>query len=142
MKVLFCTSNKIGAIAIRAVTWSQWSHVGVILADNSVVEAVWPRVRRVPLETVLAQHTKFAIIDIPCDEEKATASALALIGKKYDWRALFGFLIHRDWQSMSQWFCSEAATKVLMDGGTQLFRAEDVHRITPQHLWMLNYPVV
>ena len=47
MKVLFCTSNKIGAVLIRGVTWSKWSHVAILLGDGTVVEAVYPKVRRV-----------------------------------------------------------------------------------------------
>ena len=48
MRVLFCTSKLPGAAIIRAVTWSDWSHVAIIDGEE-VIEATWPAVRITPL---------------------------------------------------------------------------------------------
>lgn len=140
MKILLCTSNKIGARLIRLVTWSKYSHAAVIDGDK-VIEAVRPYVREVPLKDVLASHPESIIIDFDCKEEKEILQAIrSQIGKPYDITALFGLFFHRNWQEEDSWFCSELVAWALSKGGYPLFREEALHRVTPNHLWMLNIP--
>lgn len=47
MRVLFCTSKLPGAVLIRAITWSDWSHVALIDGEEAI-EATWPAVRVAP----------------------------------------------------------------------------------------------
>lgn len=143
MKVLFCTSKLPGAALIRAVTWSKYSHVALVLEDGTAIEATYPKVRRVSLETILAAHSKYVIVDIPtdCDKEIEEA-AINQIGKPYDITALLGILVHRQWTDTDKWFCSELVAWCFAQGGHSLFREEDIHRITPQNLWMLTYPII
>lgn len=136
MRVLFCTSDKIGASAIRAVTWSDWSHVALLLDDGTVIEAVWPSVRRVPLQEVLDKHPRWAIVEFP-DVGGYEARALSQIGKPYDLAGMLGLGINRDWQSDDKWWCSEFLAWL-----AERFRDATLHRVTPQHLWMLNFPVL
>ena len=137
MRVLFCTSKLPGAVLIRAITWSDWSHVALLDGDE-VIEATWPVVRVAPLAEVIAAHSAHVIVDLPCsDPAAAIAAARTQAGKPYDLTALFGLLMHRDWQEDDRWFCSELVAWAFAQGGTTLFRPEAMHRITPQHLWML-----
>lgn len=137
VSILFCASSKIGSVLIRAVTWSSFSHVAIVDGDE-VIEAVWPKVRVAPLADVIAKHSRYCVVDIPCQDPGAViAAARSQIGKPYDLTALFGLLMHRDWQEADQWFCSELVAWSFSQGGSPLFRAEVMHRITPQHLWML-----
>jgi hypothetical protein len=139
MRVLFCTSDKIGARAIRGVTWSDWSHVAIIDGDD-VIEAVWPEVRCTLLAEVIASHSEHCIIDIPCPDDAAgIAWARAQIGAPYDLIGMLGLGLNRDWQDDTRWWCSEHATGALLAAGRQVFREGMMHRITPQHLWMLNF---
>lgn len=143
MKVLFCTSNLPGAALIRAVTWSKWSHVALILDDGTAIEAVYPRVRRVALSEILATHSKYVIVDIPnVNTDKVLSAALSQVGKPYDITSLLGILIHRQWTDTDSWFCSELVAWAFAKGGNSLFREDNIHRITPQNLWMLNYPII
>lgn len=140
MRVLFCTSQLPGAVLIRGVTWSDWSHVALVDGDDAI-EATWPVVRVVSLAEVIAAHSAHVIVDLPCrDPAAAIAAARAQAGKPYDLTALFGLLMHRDWQEDDRWFCSELVAWAFAQGGTPLFRPEAMHRITPQHLWMLSPP--
>lgn len=137
MRVLFCTSKLPGATLIRAVTWSDWSHVALIDGEEAI-EATWPAVRVSPLADVLAKHSANCIVDIPCDNPAAVLAALrSQIGKPYDLTALFGLLTHRDWQEPDAWFCSELVAWAFSQGGAPLFRPEALYRVTPQHLWMI-----
>jgi uncharacterized protein YycO len=142
MKILFCTSDKVVARGIRTVTWSDWSHVGII-DGAEVIEAVWPKVRVAALADVLAAHPRWVVVDVPCpDEAAAIAAARAQIGKPYDAIGMLGLGVNRDWQDDSRWWCSEHVAMVIKAGGLPVFRDGVMHRITPQHLWMLNYPVM
>ena len=96
-----------GAAIIRAVTWSDWSHVAIIDGEE-VIEATWPAVRVVPLADVIVKHSRFVVADIPCQDPAAViAAARSQIGKPYDLTAIFGMLARRDWQEADAWFCSE-----------------------------------
>ena len=141
MKILFCTSNKIGARGIRLVTWSSFSHV-CIIDGQDVIEAVWPKVKVTPLGEVLNNHIHHAIVDIPSNDESVLVAARSQIGKKYDLTGMLGLSLHRDWQDDSAWWCSELVAWALQQGGTKLFRDEVMHRVTPQDLWKLNYKLV
>ncbi len=74
MRVLFCTSKLPGAALIRAVTWSDWSHVAIVDGEE-VIEATWPAVRVVPLAEVIAKHSRHILVDIPCDDPAAVIAA-------------------------------------------------------------------
>lgn len=143
MKVVFCTSDRLASRLIRAATWSEWSHVGLIVDEDPsgtpiVVEAVWPRVRVVPLTTMLAGHTRYAFVDFPATDPSAVArAALSQVSKPYDLTALPGLLLRRDWQRDDRWFCSELVSWAFHCAHAPLFRPDALHRITPQHLWML-----
>lgn len=137
MRVLFCTSKLPGAALIRAVTWSDWSHVAIVDGDE-VIEATWPAVRVAPMAEVVAKHPKHVVVDLPCSDAGAIiAAARSQVGKPYDLTALFGLLVRRDWQEADRWFCSELVAWAFAQGGSPLFRPEALYRITPQHLWMI-----
>lgn len=137
MRVLFCTSKLPGAVMIRAFTWSDWSHVALVDGDE-VIEATWPAVRIAPLAEVIAKHSAHVIVDLPSrSPAKVIQAARSQLGKGYDLSALPGLLVRRDWQEPDKWFCSELVAWAFAQGGSPLFRPEAMHRITPQHLWML-----
>ena len=137
MRVLFCTSKLPGAAIIRAVTWSDWSHVAIIDGEE-VIEDTWPAVRLAQLSEVIAKHSAHCIVDMPCDDPAAViAAARSQVGKPYDLTALFGLLARRDWQEPDSWFCSELVAWSFQQAGAPLFRPEALYRVTPQHLWMI-----
>ena len=95
-------------------------------------------VRVAPLAKVIAAHSAHIIVDLPCySPAEVINAARSQIGKPYDLTALFGLLMHRDWQEDDSWFCSELVAWAFSRGGSPLFRREVMHRITPQHLWIL-----
>lgn len=138
MRILFCTSQKPGAIAIRGLTWSDWSHVAIIDGEE-VIEAVWPKVRVSLLANVIARHTSYEVVEFPNVNDLAViAAARAQLGKPYDLTGILGIALHRDWQEQDKWFCSELVAWSFDQAGFPLFRAGALNRVVPQHLWMLN----
>ncbi len=138
MKLVFCNSNMIGSWIIRKLTFSRWSHVAIV-DGGTVIEAVWPRVRRVPLAHVIKTHRdhEFAEIDVEL-ESVALSFAGSQIGKRYDWRALFGLITPtRDWERPEQWDCAELVSAAINAGARRpIFR--DKARVTPQMTYLLS----
>ena len=142
MKIVFCNSEMIGSLLIRKLTFSKWSHVAVVDGDT-VIEAVWPKVRRIPLSQFIAAHKEYEFAEIYVDDEAASlAFAVVQIGKRYDWRALFGFLTPtRDWERPEQWDCAELVAAVVNAGRKlKLFRSH--FRVAPQLLYIVSSPIV
>lgn len=138
-RLLFSTSSHPGSAIIRAFTWSSWSHVALIDGDQ-IIEAAAPHgVRRAPLAPAIERAHHSAIVSLPCsDPDRIIAAAASQIGKPYDYTAVIGLGLHRDWQETDAWFCSELVAWAFARAGESLFRAEVLRRVTPQHLWMLR----
>ena len=90
------------------------------------------------IDYVISRHTSYAFSDLPCaDPDAVIKAALTQLDKPYDFTALFGLLMHRDWQEEDSWFCSELVAWAFAQGGSPLFKPDAIKRVTPQHLWML-----
>lgn len=143
MKLMFCSSNLPGSALIRAVTWSKWSHVVTLINNTTAIEAVYPEVRLVSIEYLKKKYSKWCVVDVPVPNEKAAIEYLLLqVGKPYDLTALIGLLIHRDWAQDTDWWCSELAAAGVEAGGRKIFRHGAINRVVPQHLWMLDFPIL
>lgn len=138
VSLLFSTSRHPMSAVIRACTWSSWSHVALIDGDE-VIEATAPAgVRRFPVVQAIDHAKRGKIVDLPCRDPGAViAAAASQLGKPYDYTAVLGLGLHRDWQEDDAWFCSELVAWAFAQAGEPLFRAEVLRRVTPQHLWML-----
>ena len=127
MRVVFTRSWLPGSWLIRLMTFSKWSHVGLVLND-AVVEATWPRVKVTPIAEFMARHPdhEFRLID------GAPEVVMQEIGKPYDVSGLFMLLNPwRDWKTDDKWFCSE-----LIASATALF--SDASKVTPQMLYLVS----
>jgi uncharacterized protein YycO len=138
MKILFSRRNNIGSWLIRLVTWSEWSHVEIL--NNGLIGA------NAPEGVLVTSYTKryktaseMYIMNIPCDDDKAIKWAYTQIGKQYDWFGVLGLWWHRNWQDDRRWWCSEFVAMALKVGGNLPFDTSSIKRITPQHLWMLDF---
>lgn len=137
INLVFSRSHNPGSLLIRLLTWSTWSHVALIDGDQ-VIEAVWPRVREISLDEFKSLHSATEIVSLLCYDEKAIiAAARSQIGKPYDWTAVIGIGLHRDWQEDDSWFCSELVAWAFAKARNALFRTDRMRRVTPENLWML-----
>lgn len=137
IRLLFSTSRYPTSALIRAFTWSQWSHVAVI-AGPWAIEAVATGVRKLPVLDAIGRAKRSAVVELPCRDPRAViAAAESQLGKPYDFTAIVGLGLRRDWQEDDAWFCSELVAWAFEQAGEPLFRAECLRRVTPQHLWML-----
>lgn len=144
VRVLFSRRRLPGSLAIRLVTWSQWSHVEIIDGDQVIGANMVGGVSLTPLRERLEVSSRVALVDFPCADPAAViAAARSQLGKGYDYLGLLGILARqRNWQSTEDWFCSELVAWAFAEAGYPLFRVELGSRIVPQHLWMLHAPYI
>ena len=65
------------------------------------------------------------------DLAAAVAVAGTQLGKPYDFTAVLGIGLHRDWTETDSWFCSELAAWACLHAGVPLLRFDRLNRITP-----------
>lgn len=139
LSVIFRSTRTPFSVAIRGLTWSRWSHAGILVGDQVIHADAFRGVVIDPLSKFLEHASQHEIVDFAVqDPDAAIKSALNELGKPYDYTAIFGFLVHRDWQENDSWFCSELVAYALNKSGTLFFRPERRGRITPEHLWMIE----
>lgn len=140
IELLFSTSRNPLSALIRLAIWSRWSHVALVVDGGFVVEAdAREGVRLAPFSGTLARCRDAALVGLACSNPRGViAAAKSQIGKPFDYRGAFGLGLHRNWQDDQRWFCSELIAWSFDAAGDRLFRSEAMHRVTPQHLWMLE----
>lgn len=136
IRLLFLRQNTVGSAFLRSAMWSEWSHVALVDRGGSIIEArAFSGVRTTYLSAAIASSSKHALRQIDCDAQQAWAFACGQLFKPYDWTAVFGIGLHRDWQQDDKWFCSELVAASLMAGGTMILNKQ-VGRVTPQDLFV------
>lgn len=139
IRLLFSTTGNPFSYLIRTATWSRWSHVSLVDGADVIEAVAIHGVRRISLDERIHAAKDFAFSELPCvDRQIVLAAAESQIGKPYDYTAVVGMGLHRDWHEMDAWFCSELVAWAFEEGKSGLFRGESLNRITPEHLWMLK----
>lgn len=139
VRLLFCTNPRSPVSwLIRTGCWSRWSHVAIIDGDT-IIEAIGHGgVVRSKLADRQRANPRWEIAEVGCTDPRAViAAASSQIGKPYDYTAVLGLGVRREWQADDSWFCSELVAWAFERAGMRLFRGETLHRVTPQHLWMV-----
>lgn len=142
MKLLLSKRRHPGSALIRAITWSRWSHVDIVVDDDMLLSAAAPYgVEFSMREDRLARASAAVMIELPVpDEPAAIAWAMRQLAKPYDWLGVIGLGLHRNWQDDDAWFCSEFAMQAAQAGGYAPYRQNRVRRLVPEHIWILNLP--
>lgn len=138
IQLLFSSSGSPMGALIRAATWSRWSHVALV-ANGEVIEATpFYGVRQIKLKDAISRASDSALIELPArDPQRIIEASRSQLGKPYDWTAVLGLGLRRDWQERDAWFCSELIAWSAAEAGEPWYRCESLRRVTPQHLWML-----
>jgi hypothetical protein len=143
IELLFSRRIHPGSALIRTLTWSAWSHVDVLVNPNgydklygaTALEGVQygntdDRIQK-------ASRYAFATVDVELDVPRLMTAYLFLgkqVGKPYDWSAVFGIGLHRDWAEDDKWFCSELVAAALLAIDIEIVHKK-LGRVTPQDLW-------
>lgn len=118
MQLIFTRSRSPFGALIRAFEGGQWDHVAVVDGDNVIEATALHGVRHRPRADLLADRPQHQVVhvDLP-DERAALKFARSQVGKPYDWTAILGFLLWRDWSKTRRWYCSELAAQACAAGG-------------------------
>ncbi|MDZ7887766.1 MAG: YiiX/YebB-like N1pC/P60 family cysteine hydrolase [Pseudomonas sp.] len=139
IQLLFSTTHKPFSALIRTMTWSRWSHVALVAGPHVIEATALEGVRQISKAYAISRASDYCLVDLSAHDPQAIIDAArSQIGKPYDWTAIAGLGLHRDWQEEDSWFCSELVAWAANQAGEPWFRAEALRRITPQHLWMLS----
>ena len=141
MKLLFSRRHHLGSWLIRMITWSEYSHVDLVLDDGLLIGAIAGDgvvLSKVSERAVMS--SKMVLMEIPVKDMPASeAFAIGQLGKQYDWLGVIGIGLKRNWQEDDKWSCAELVASILAAGGQRPFDSKYHHRITPQHLLSLNF---
>jgi len=144
MKLLFTRRRHIGSWIIRMVTWSEYSHVDIVLDEHYLIGAT--AFEGVAIQSInyrLSNASKAVLMDLPVKSlEDAIGYAKSQVGKRYDWLGVFGIGLRRNWQDEKKWSCAELVAAAADYAGQKPFDSKFHYRITPQNLLMLNFPKV
>lgn len=136
VSVIFTRTNTVLSFLLQMFLWSPWSHCAIIDGNEIIEAAAKHGVRRRLLAELIAESSKYEILDFVCDDpSKIHEAASNQIGKPYDWFGAIGLGIHRNWQDQNKWFCSELVAWAFHSAGYSLFRVEP-WRITPRDLFI------
>lgn len=126
---------------IRQATWSEYSHVDVVMPDGRLLGAHTDGVKL--LLPTYQPVAKVCYLGFDYLTEQQEADCLKFyrdqVGKPYDYGAVLGVLAHHDWRNMSSWFCSELAFAGPAFAGRPLLNEAHVNRITPGKLLLSPY---
>ena len=129
--VRFITEPGITSRAIRWFTWSDWSHVDFVLRDGRFLGArLDGGVQIRPHDYIIPSAFRYAYVEVP-DPRQVYGWATSQIGKKYDWRAIAGFLPRANWHDPARWFCSEYVAEGF-DRVNWPIVDREIFRVTPQ----------
>lgn len=124
--------------AIEFWTWSSWSHVDVMTPDGWLGARLIGGVQVRPWDYVTS-YGKAEIWGISLDAEteaRIMTYLYAQVGKPYDFGAIAGMLVRRDWKNDSKWFCSELVIASFAACGVYLLNTSMMNRISPRDLYM------
>lgn len=139
MKLRFSRGTGVPAAIVRFATWSWCAHVGFKL-DNGLVLDATPDLGVALHEVQDDASTRYYGVIGPEDRidtirRLAIAWASRKIGRRYDWTAIYGMAIRRDWHRDDKWFCSELVEGAFSAAGMPLVQdGHKLDRITPRDL--------
>ena len=140
--IVLCRSITLSSWLLRFFMWSRWSHSAILdhrtgtVYDSTFIHGgckTWDA------KAFFRMHSTMELrpIEIASGREDDAVQWLeAQTGKPYDWTALLGFVLRRDWQRDDAWFCSEETETFRSTFGVPRFRL-GAGRVTPGHQDMI-----
>jgi len=134
MRVVLTDGKGPSGAFIRWYTWSWAAHAGVELTDG-IIDATPSRGVSLHAGIDGTQIRHYTILGLtPVIELAVRKFLIAQKGKPYDWSAIVGLGIRRDWYSDDKWFCSELVAAAFEQAGLPLLNTLRSNRITPRDL--------
>jgi uncharacterized protein YycO len=118
---------------IRFATWSDWSHVDVLLEDGTLLGSRMDGGVKIRPANY-ANFSKKALYQIDAPAE-VMDFAKKQVGLPYDSTGIINFGAHRDWRQPDSYFCSELIAAAFEAGNLPLLNPDTPSsRISPRDL--------
>ena len=134
------TKNNWLSNLIRWQTLGTVSHVESVLPDGSIIGAYLDGIKQIPGDSDLG-YTSQIIVDVLAPQESVEKWVRYLKsrkGRKYDFLAILGFVLHMNIRTPGAFICSMDATLGLRESGTfPRPLSEQAHRISPRDLLLI-----
>jgi hypothetical protein len=131
----FSTSKGLASRLIRFYSWSEFSHVDLVLPDGKLLGARLDggvQIRPPDYEQFTKVKRLVAAVT-PRQGTRIYQLALDQIGKPYQMKSIFGFAFRKDAVSTGTWFCSELVAWLFAKVGHPLV-FKPVNRVSPEDL--------
>lgn len=128
---------------IRAFEYGYWAtHVEALMPEGTLLGAhADGGVMARPHDYDKGEFTEERYVPLPASPEQADAFHAFLraqVGKPYDFVAIAGIALGRDWQSDDKWFCSELIAAALCHCGIFPPRlATEFNHVTPRDVLLI-----
>lgn len=138
----FCTGNGPISRAIRMAEYGFWaSHVEAVMPAGNIIgaHADGGVMAREPGYDK-GSSTKEAFVSLETDdatEQRFCEFMRAQVGKPYDFSAIAGFMLGRNWRENDSWFCSELVTAALEHSGWMPTLCAGAGHISPRDLMLV-----
>lgn len=144
IRFMFTNSKFSFSPIIRVFTWSEFSHMAIIIDDETVLHSDLNGVRLEKIKSLQERSTSWMIAEYECERPHDLINVcMTQIGKPYDYLAWIGILFrHINLKDNSKWVCSELPEYGAWLSGQSFFYREFNHRITPQHWLMLPHIII
>lgn len=136
---IFGRSDKILSRLIRFVTFSRWSHCGLVAGDWVYESIGNGGFVKTPLHVFKARYNQqWEVCEIPCiSKDLCYTRAKSLLGSPYDYQGILAYLFRWDIQRINAWQCSEAMAYCL-----GWIREDKLWRISPEYLWLASKTII
>lgn len=151
IRLRFTNDAGIMPAIIQAYTWSDWNHCeiwlpsGYLGSDTGSYKdrdrIIPPGVQIRPTDYRKPRKQAFATID--CSDlvtGRVLRYAKWQIDRPYDYTAIFGIALHRDWRSEHAWICSELVAAAFEYAGMPLLNSGGAtNRLSPRDIALSPY---
>ncbi len=131
--IRFCTEDNLYSVAIRVYTNSWCSHMEFGWDDNTWLGARFDGgVAIRAFNYCKPSHQRICEV-VVTDEQYAIWRKFCLdqLGKPYDWTAVCGIVLRRDWREPDSWFCSELCCACLEAAHKPLLNTTHLNWVYP-----------
>jgi hypothetical protein len=141
----FSARESLSSEAIRMFEHGPWSHVDAVMPEGSLLGARAEHINGIPSGVQIrpSDYLPFSVkkivsLEVPQDvADKFYALATSQIGKPYDFEALAGVFIGRNWRDEGSWDCSEVMAWCLESSVLHHPLAVPCNRVTPDDFYLV-----
>lgn len=122
---------------IKFWTWGDWSHVDIKTTRGWLGARANGGVAIRPWNYTSYIKQEIRTISLPDPQEQQIMDWFRTqINKPYDFLAIAGMPLRKDWRDDKRWFCSELVMAGFEQAGINLLNTDKLNRITPRDLYL------